>query len=231
MLKSKSFLAVDFGAGSLKLAEFEPNEAGGLRLKQYGIKPLGLRAPRSHVAKRPCSKALQELLAEKSFGTRQINICAPGFPRLFQVRQTAAGGHFQGDADHPLRSPAERAFPAGRSGLGLSDPWHIGHQRTGSASRGRQVGDRRRPLSRGRRSWIAAEAGGRLSSRFVQRFSLQLRRLGGLHDAAGYRRQDQQPALLRKGQGLFPEHQHRSQFHHPGFCQRVKDAALPMRRR
>src|SRR6266576_210840 len=41
MLNSKSFLAVDFGAGSLKAAEFETNEAGGLRLKQYGIKSLG----------------------------------------------------------------------------------------------------------------------------------------------------------------------------------------------
>ena len=41
MLKSKSFLAVDFGAGSLKLAEFEVNEAGGLRLRQYAIKSLG----------------------------------------------------------------------------------------------------------------------------------------------------------------------------------------------
>ena len=41
MLNTKSFLTVDFGAGSLKLAEFEVNEAGGLRLKQYGLKPLG----------------------------------------------------------------------------------------------------------------------------------------------------------------------------------------------
>jgi len=42
MLNSKSFLAVDFGAGSLKLAEFEGDEAGGLRLKQFAIKSLGL---------------------------------------------------------------------------------------------------------------------------------------------------------------------------------------------
>jgi len=46
MLQSKSFLAVDFGAGSLKLAEFEVNEAGGLRLKQYGIKSLGQEGSR-----------------------------------------------------------------------------------------------------------------------------------------------------------------------------------------
>ncbi|MEJ0089333.1 MAG: hypothetical protein WDM80_06255 [Limisphaerales bacterium] len=42
MLNSKSFLTVDFGAGSLKLAEFETNDAGGLSLKSFAIKPLGL---------------------------------------------------------------------------------------------------------------------------------------------------------------------------------------------
>jgi hypothetical protein len=42
MLNIKSFLTVDFGAGNLKLAEFEINEAGGLRLNNFLIKPLGL---------------------------------------------------------------------------------------------------------------------------------------------------------------------------------------------
>ena len=42
MLNTKSFLTVDFGAGSLKLAEFEINESGGLRLDNFAIKPLGL---------------------------------------------------------------------------------------------------------------------------------------------------------------------------------------------
>ena len=80
MLKSKSFLAVDFGAGSLKLAEFEPNEAGGLRLKQYGIKPLGIEGSQDQATRETAmQKALQELLAEKSYGSRQINACAPGF--------------------------------------------------------------------------------------------------------------------------------------------------------
>ena len=42
MLNNKSFLTVDFGDGSLKLAEFEVNESGGLRLTNFAIKPLGL---------------------------------------------------------------------------------------------------------------------------------------------------------------------------------------------
>jgi type IV pilus assembly protein PilM len=80
MLNSKSFLAVDFGAGSLKLAEFEPNEAGGLRLKQYGIKPLGIEGSQDQTTREVAmQKALQELLGDKAYGSRQINACAPGF--------------------------------------------------------------------------------------------------------------------------------------------------------
>ena len=79
MLKSKSFLAADFGAGSLKLAEFEQNEAGGLRLKQYGIKALGLEGSQESTREAAILKALQELLSEKSFSSKQINVCAPGF--------------------------------------------------------------------------------------------------------------------------------------------------------
>jgi type IV pilus assembly protein PilM len=79
MLNTKSFLAVDFGAGSLKLAEFEPNEAGGLRLKQYGIKSLGLEGAQESTREAAMLKGLQDLLAEKTYSTRQVNACAPGF--------------------------------------------------------------------------------------------------------------------------------------------------------
>ena len=79
MLNSKSFLAIDFGAGSLKLAEFEQNDAGGLRLKQYGVKSLGLEGSQEANREAAMLKALQELMAEKNFGSRQSNVCAPGF--------------------------------------------------------------------------------------------------------------------------------------------------------
>ncbi len=79
MLNTKSFLAVDFGAGSLKLAEFEPNEAGGLRLKQYAIKPLGAEGAQESTREAAILTALKEVLSEKSFGAKQINVCAPGF--------------------------------------------------------------------------------------------------------------------------------------------------------
>ena len=79
MLKSKSFLAVDFGAGTLKLAEFEINEAGGLRLKQYGFRPLGAEGAQESAREALIQKALQELVAEKGIKSKTVNVCAPGF--------------------------------------------------------------------------------------------------------------------------------------------------------
>ena len=79
MLNSKSFLTVDFGAGSLKLAEFEVNEVGGLRLKQYGLKSLGAEGAKEETRESVMLKALQELLAEKGIRAKDVNVCAPGF--------------------------------------------------------------------------------------------------------------------------------------------------------
>jgi len=79
MLNSKSFLAIDFGAGSLKLAEFEQNEGGGLRLKQYGIKAMGIEGSQEAAREAVIQRGLTELLGEKSYAARQVNACAPGF--------------------------------------------------------------------------------------------------------------------------------------------------------
>jgi len=79
MLNTKSFLAVDFGAGSLKLAEFEVNEAGGLRLKQFGIKSLGAEGAQENTREATILKALQGMLVEKGIKAKNVNVCAPGF--------------------------------------------------------------------------------------------------------------------------------------------------------
>ena len=79
MLNVKSFLAADFGASSLKLAEFEPNEAGGLRLKQYGFHPLGQEGLQESTREAALQKALQGALAQGGFQSKQVNVCAPGF--------------------------------------------------------------------------------------------------------------------------------------------------------
>src|SRR6266487_5260227 len=79
MLNTKSFLAVDFGAGTLKLAEFEVNEAGGLRLKQYGLKSLGAEGAQETAREATIQKSLQTMLTEKGIKAKTVNVCAPGF--------------------------------------------------------------------------------------------------------------------------------------------------------
>ncbi|MDB6029676.1 MAG: Type pilus assembly protein PilM [Verrucomicrobiales bacterium] len=79
MLNSKSFLAVDFGAANLKLAEFEINEAGGLLLKQYGLRSMGQEGAQEATRESAVLSALQGMLAEHSYGSKSVNICAPGF--------------------------------------------------------------------------------------------------------------------------------------------------------
>src|SRR5882724_457181 len=79
MLTSKSFLAVDFGAANLKIAEFEITDAGGLLLKEYGLRSLGQEGGQEAARDALTQRALQELLDEKAYGSKNLNICAPGF--------------------------------------------------------------------------------------------------------------------------------------------------------
>jgi len=79
MLSSKSFLCLDFGAGTLKMAEFELNESGSLLLKQYGIKPLGIEGSQDSKREAVLLKAIQELLGQKAYRAKNINVSAPGF--------------------------------------------------------------------------------------------------------------------------------------------------------
>ncbi|MDB4796734.1 type IV pilus assembly protein PilM [bacterium] len=78
-MKSKSFLGVDFGAGSLKVAEFEPTESGGICLRAFGSHSLGLAGAQDAAREGVVKKAVQTLLAEHGFNTKDINVCAPGF--------------------------------------------------------------------------------------------------------------------------------------------------------
>ena len=61
------------------MAEFETNESGGLRLKNFAIKPLGLEGSQEGGREKALLKALPEVLAEKGFKAGPVNICAPGF--------------------------------------------------------------------------------------------------------------------------------------------------------
>jgi type IV pilus assembly protein PilM len=79
MLKNKSFLCLDLGAGSVKIGEFELNEAGTLTLLQFGTKPLGIEGTQESKREAAVLKAIQELLTSRGFKGRTSNVCAPGF--------------------------------------------------------------------------------------------------------------------------------------------------------
>ncbi|MHB9007731.1 MAG: pilus assembly protein PilM [Limisphaerales bacterium] len=79
MLGSKSFLCIDFGAGSLKVAEFDVNEAGAVRLLRYGMKPLGLAGSQDSAREGVVLRGLQELMSTGGFAAKSCNVCAPGY--------------------------------------------------------------------------------------------------------------------------------------------------------
>ncbi len=79
MLNAKNFLTIDFGAGSLKVGEFEVDDAGVLRLLQFAIKPLGLEGSQDARREAVVLKAIQEVIAEKGLKARSINVSAPGY--------------------------------------------------------------------------------------------------------------------------------------------------------
>jgi type IV pilus assembly protein PilM len=70
---------MDFGAGTLKLAEFELNETGSLLLKQYGVRPLGIEGSQDSKREAVLLKAIQELLGQKAYRSKSMNVSAPGF--------------------------------------------------------------------------------------------------------------------------------------------------------
>ena len=76
-MSAKSFLAADLGAGTLKIAEFEKNDAGALRLVGFATKSLGLEGSQESTREDVVQKALQELLPQ--FDSKEVSVCAPGF--------------------------------------------------------------------------------------------------------------------------------------------------------
>jgi len=79
MLKSKTFLGVDFGAGSLKAAEFEAADDGGLRLRTFGVKALGLAGSQDAQREGVVKKVLAEVLSESALSAKDASISIPGY--------------------------------------------------------------------------------------------------------------------------------------------------------
>jgi len=77
----KSFLCIDFGATTVKVAEFEPNETGSLRLKNYALRSMG-QSGFAEEREAVVLGALKEILTDGvqgAFKAHHINVCAPGF--------------------------------------------------------------------------------------------------------------------------------------------------------
>ena len=79
-MSSKSFLGIDFGAGSLNVAEFLETDTGGLYLTAFGSLPLGLAGAQDASRDNAVRKTLQSLLsADFDFHSRDASLSAPGF--------------------------------------------------------------------------------------------------------------------------------------------------------
>lgn len=113
MLKTKPFLCVDFGAGSVKVAEFAANEAGTLTLTGFGIRPLGPEGYQESKREAGVVKAIQAILAENGIKSRNANVCAPGyqvfskFVKLPQVDSSKVTQIIQYEAQQNVPYPLE----------------------------------------------------------------------------------------------------------------------------
>ena len=76
---AKSFLCLDFGAFTVKAAEFEPNEQGSLLLRNYALKHLGSEGFKEDDRDELVTNTIKELIEEADFSATEINVCAPGF--------------------------------------------------------------------------------------------------------------------------------------------------------
>ena len=85
MFTAKSFVCLDFGAGNVKAAEFEVNQAGSLSLKQFGLQALGLDGSQDSKREKALLAATRELLASRGLGGKPCAVCAPGFQVFSKV--------------------------------------------------------------------------------------------------------------------------------------------------
>ena len=215
MLNSKSFNSLDFGAGSLKMAEFELNEAGSLLLKHFGIKSLGLEGSQDSKREGVILKAIQELMAEKPNRAKNTNVCAPGFHvfskfvKLPPVDASKVTQIIQYEAQQNVPFPLEEV---------VWDYQILGTTPTGElevllvAIKSDVVeGLFRTAEAAGLRLQLVDVSPAALCNAFRFNYG-DLEGCTMLLDIGP----NQQSSLLRKGRSI-PRHQHRSQFHHAGF--------------
>ena len=114
-MSSKTFLAMDMGAGTLRAAEFEPTAEGGIRLVRFGVKPLGLEGSSERSRPKALEKAASELFEEVGFGAKTGVVAAPGFQvlskpvRIPKVDNTKVAQLIKFEAKQNIPFPLEEA--------------------------------------------------------------------------------------------------------------------------
>ena len=114
-MSSKTFLAIDMGAGTLRAAEFEPTADGGVRLVRFGVKPLGLEGSSERSRPKALDKAASELFEEVGFGSKTGVVAAPGFQvlskpvRIPKVDNTKVAQLIKFEAQQNIPFPLEEA--------------------------------------------------------------------------------------------------------------------------
>ena len=114
-MSSKSFLAIDMGAGTLRAAEFEPTAEGGIRLLGFGVKPMGLEGSSERVRPKALEKAAKELFEEAGFSAKRGLVAAPGFQvlskpiRLPAIDKTKVAQMIKFEAQQNIPFPLEEA--------------------------------------------------------------------------------------------------------------------------
>ena len=114
-MSSKTFLAIDMGAGTLRAAEFEPTADGGVRLLRFGVKPLGLEGSSERSRPKALDKAASELFEEVGFGSKTGVVAAPGFQvlskpvRIPKVDNTKVAQLIKFEAQQNIPFPLEEA--------------------------------------------------------------------------------------------------------------------------
>ncbi len=79
MADSPTFVSINFGMGSLKVAEFDRLGDGMLFLRDYVVRPLGFEGTMESRREAALQTAISEIFAERQYAPGQTTIVAPGF--------------------------------------------------------------------------------------------------------------------------------------------------------
>ncbi|MCD8533835.1 MAG: pilus assembly protein PilM [Verrucomicrobia bacterium] len=79
MADSPTFISINFGMGSLKVAEFDRLGDGMLFLRDYVVRPLGFEGSMESRREATLQTAISEIFAERQYAPGMVTVVAPGF--------------------------------------------------------------------------------------------------------------------------------------------------------